>query len=216
MNSKSKTYVLSIAVLFVLLSVLFAENSPLISAKRSPEIDPQNFRDGMRKLWEENVNLTRLFIISTIENLPDQDETAQRLIQNQNEIGDSIKPFYGDAAGEQLAELLGEHALISATMLQAARKADAPEFEEAVAQWYSNADKIADLMSDLNPENWPVRKTKPIMKVYLDLTLEQALARWNGDFEKDIEAYDKVHNHALEIADMLSQGIINRFWERFR
>ena len=216
MNSKSKKYVLSIAALFVLLSVLFAENSPLIAAKRSPEIDPQDFRDGMRKLWEENVNLTRLFIISTIEDLPDQNETAQRLIQNQNEIGASIKPFYGNAAGDQLAELLREHALISATMLQAARKADATAFEDAVAHWYSNADEVAELLSDLNPENWPMRKTKPTMKVYLDLTLEQALARWNGDFEKDIEAYDKVHNHALEIADMLSQGIINRFWERFR
>ena len=216
MNSKSKKYVLSIAVVFIVLSVLFAENSPLSSAKKPAEIDPQVFREDMRKLWEEHVNLTRFFIISTISNLPDQEETAQRMIHNQNEIGDAIKPFYGDAAGEQLAELLREHALISATMLQAARKADAPAFEEAVARWYANADELAKLLFELNPENWPLRKTRPIMKVYLDLTLEQALARWNGDFEKDIEAYDKVHNHALEIADMLSEGIINRFWERFR
>ena len=212
----SKKYVLSIAVVFIVLSVLFAENSPLSSAKKPAEIDPQVFREDMRKLWEEHVNLTRFFIISTISNLPDQEETAQRMIHNQNEIGDAIKPFYGDAAGEQLAALLREHALISATMLQAARKADAPAFEEAVARWYANADELAKLLFELNPENWPLRKTRPIMKVYLDLTLEQALARWNGDFEKDIEAYDKVHNHALEIADMLSEGIINRFWERFR
>lgn len=216
MNSKSKKYVLSIAVVFIVLSVLFAENSPLIAAKRPPEIDPQVFREDMRKLWEDHVNLTRFFIISTISNLPDQDETAQRMIQNQNEIGDAIKPFYGDAAGDQLAELLREHALISATLLQAARKADAPAFEDAVEKWYSNADELAEFLFDLNPENWPLRKTKPMMKSYLDLTLEQALARWNGDFEKDIESYDKVHTHALEIADMLSEGIINRFWERFR
>ena len=216
MNSTSKKYVLSIAVLFILLSVLFTENSPLIAAKREPEIDPQAFRDNMRKLWEDHVNLTRFFIISTISDLPDQDETAQRLIQNQNEIGNSIKPFYGDAAGDQLAELLREHALVTATMLQAARKADASSFEEAVEHWYENAEEVAELLFDLNPENWPLRKTRPIMRAYLDLTLEQALARWNGDFEKDIEAYDKVHTHALEIADMLSEGIINRFWERFR
>ena len=215
MNSKSK-YILSIAVLFLLLSVLFAENSPLIAAQREPEIDPQAFRDDIRKLWEDHVNLTRFFIISTISDLPDQNETAQRMIQNQNEIGNAIKPFYGDAAGDQLAALLREHALTSATMLQAARKADAPAFEDAVARWYENADEVAELLFDLNPENWPLRETRPIMRTYLDLTLEQALARWNGDFEKDIEAYDKVHTHALEIADMISEGIINRFWERFR
>ena len=216
MNSKSKKYFLFIAALFVLLPVLFAENSPLSFAKKPPEIDPQAFREDTRKLWEEHVNLTRFFIISTISDLPDQNETAQRLIQNQNEIGNSIKPFYGDAAGDQLAELLREHALTTATLLQAARKADAPAFEDAVARWYSNGDEIAELLFDLNPENWPLRKTRPIMREYLDLTLEQALARWNGDFERDIEAYDKVHTHALEIADMISDGIINRFWERFR
>lgn len=216
MNSRSKKYVFSIAVLFILLSILFAENSPLIAAQREPEIDPQAFRDDMRKLWEDHVNLTRFFIISTISDLPDQEETAQRLIQNQNDIGNAIKPFYGDAAGDHLAELLREHALITARLLQAARKADAPAFEEAVTNWYSNAEGVAELLTDLNPENWPSRKTKPTMKLYLDLTLEQALARWNGDFDKDIQAYDKVHTHALEIADMISEGIINRFWERFR
>ena len=216
MNRKSTKYILFIAVLFVLLSVLLGRNPSLIAAQRQPEIDPQDFRDSMRKLWEDHSHWTRLFIISTIADLPDQSDTAQRLIQNQNEIGAAFKPFYGDAAGDKLAGLLREHALISATMLQAARKADASAFEEAVAHWYSNADEIAQFLHDTNPENWPLRRTKPMMRLYLDLTLEQALARWNGKYDEDIAAYEKVHNHALEIADMLSQGIINKFRQKFR
>jgi hypothetical protein len=215
MNRRSKKYVLLIAVLFVILPVLLAGNS-LIEAQNPPKMDRQEFRDDMRKLWEDHSELTRSFIIGIVSDIPDQSETAQRLMQNQNDIGAAIKPFYGDAAGDQLASLLTEHALISATMLQAARKADAGSFEESVERWYANADEIAQFLQDRNPENWPLRKTRPMLKLYLDLTLEEALARWNGDFPKDAATYEKIQDHALKIADMLSEGIINKFRHRFK
>lgn len=215
MNRKKK-YFLIVAMLFTLLPVFLVGNSSLISAQKQPEIDSQVFRNDMRMLWEDHSKWTRSFIISTLSDLPDQSETAQRLIQNQNEIGAAIKPFYGDAAGDQLAGLLREHALIGATMLQALRKADAATFQESVARWYANADEIAQFLHDTNPENWPLRKTKPMLRVYLDLTLEEALARWSGDFAADVTAHDKVHKQTLEIADMLSEGIINKFRGRFK
>ncbi len=216
MNRKSKKYVLFIIILFILFPILLAGNSSLIAAQKQPKIDSQVFRNDMRKFWEDHSELTRSFIISTLADLPDQSETAQQLIQNQNEIGAVIKPFYGDAVGDQLAALLKEHALIGAAMLQALRKADAAAFEESVARWYANADDIAQFLHDTNPENWPLRKTKPMLREYLDLTLEEALACWNGDYVRDIAAYDKVQDHTLEIADMLSEGIINKFRVRFK
>ncbi|MCI0555157.1 MAG: glycosyltransferase [Anaerolineae bacterium] len=216
MNRKSKKYVLFIIILFILFPILLAGNSSLIAAQKQPKIDSQVFRNDMRKFWEDHSELTRSFIISTLADLPDQSETAQQLIQNQNEIGAVIKPFYGDAVGDQLAALLKEHALIGAAMLQALRKADAAAFEESVARWYANADDIAQFLHDTNPENWPLRKTKPMLREYLDLTLEEALACWNGDYVRDIAAYDKVQDQALEIADMLSEGIINKFRVRFK
>ena len=215
MNRKKK-YFLIIVVLFTMLPVLLAGNSTLIGSQNQPKIDAQVFRNDMRKLWEDHSKWTRLFIISTLSDLPDQSETAQRLIQNQNEIGNAIKPFYGDAAGDELAELLREHALIGATMLQSARKADPQAFEDSVERWYSNADEIAEFLQETNQENWPLRKTKSMMRIYLDLTLEEALARWNGDFGADVAAHDKVHDQALKIADMLSEGLINKFRGRFR
>lgn len=215
MNRKKK-YVLIIVVLFTMLPVLLAGNSTLIGSQNQPKIDAQVFRNDMRKLWEDHSKWTRLFIISTLSDLPDQSETAQRLIQNQNEIGNAIKPFYGDAAGDELAELLREHALTGATMLQSARKADPEAFEDSVERWYSNADEIAEFLQETNQENWPLRKTKSMMRIYLDFTLEEALARWNGDFGADVAAHDKVHDQALKIADMLSEGLINKFRGRFR
>jgi len=215
MNRKKK-YVLFAVILLIMLPVLVAGNSSLIEAQNQSKIDAQVFRSNMRKLWEDHSERTRELIISTLSGLPNQNETAQNLIQNQNEIGNAIKPFYGEEAGDDLAELLEEHTQLGSTMLQAARKAEPEAFEDSVARWYSNADGIAAFFQETNQENWPLRKTKPMIRMYLDFTLEEALARWNGDFAASDAAHDKLRNQALKIADMLSDGLINRFRGKFK
>jgi len=215
MNRKKK-YILIIVILFTTLSILLAGNSSLIEAQNQSKIDSQVFRTTMRQLWEDHSERTRELIVSTLSDLPNQNETSQNLIQNQNEIANAIKPFYGDPTGDELAELFKEHTEISVTMLQAARKADPEEFEDSVARWYANADEIAEFLQETNQENWPFRKTRPMFRIYLDLTLEEALARWKGDFAASDAAHDKVRNQAHKIADMLSDGLINRFRGRFK
>src|SRR5512135_3024911 len=83
------------------------------------KIPALTFRNAMRKLWEDHITFTRLYIISVAHDLPDKDATAQRLLANQADIGNAIKPFYGDAAGEKLTSLLRDHILGAADLLAA-------------------------------------------------------------------------------------------------
>lgn len=203
-----------LAVLFVLMVGLLAYSPVLAHNKmKGRQIE---FHDAMRQLWENHITWTRLFIISAVEELPDQELTAQRLLQNQADIGNAIKPFYGDAAGEQLTALLQEHILLAAEAITAAKNGDNASFEDALARWYANADEIAAFLHAANPNNWPLDEMQTMMKSHLDLTLEEAAARLNGDYAADIAAYDKVHNDILHMADMLSEGIMHQFPKRFR
>jgi hypothetical protein len=52
------------------------------------------FHDEMRRLWEDHITWTRLFIVSASDDLPDTPATTQRLLRNQEDIGDAVKPFY--------------------------------------------------------------------------------------------------------------------------
>ncbi|MGH7429995.1 MAG: hypothetical protein ACREJ4_16790, partial [Candidatus Methylomirabilaceae bacterium] len=93
------------------------------------------FQDGMRKLWEDHVTWTRLYIVSAVAGLPDAQPTAQRLLQNQVDIGNAIKPYYGEAAGERLSALLRPHILIAAEIITAAKAGKTLDVQAASARW---------------------------------------------------------------------------------
>jgi len=169
----------------------------------------------MRKLWEDHITWTRLYIVSAAADLPDKDLTAKRLLKNQADIGNSIKPFYGEEAGDQLTALLREHILIAAQLIDAAKRGDDSAFEKAKTQWYVNANQIADFLYKANPKNWSRADLRAMMKSHLDLTLKEAAARLNGNYAGDIAAYDEVHVQILHMADMLSDGIIKQFPKAF-
>jgi hypothetical protein len=181
--------------------------------------DKVAFHDAMRKLWEDHITWTRLFIVSAAtlpDNLPDTGPTADRLFANQDDIGDAFRPFYGDAVGDAVTALLDEHIQLAADIIAAAKAGDDSAVNEAVAAWYANANEIADALNGLNPKHWPQDEMRAMMKAHLDRTLEEAVARLQGRYEDDINAYEQIHADILEMADMLSDGIIAQFPDQFR
>ena len=81
------------------------------------------FHDQMRKLWEDHVTWTKLAIVTFADGSAGFDATAARLLQNQTDIGDAIKPFYGAAPGNRLTALLHDHITIAVELLQDAKPA---------------------------------------------------------------------------------------------
>jgi hypothetical protein len=174
------------------------------------------FHDQMRKLWEDHVTWTRLAIVDFADGSEGFDATAARLLQNQVDIGNAIKPFYGNAAGTRLTALLHDHITIAVEIMQAAKDGDTAAFNDADARWYANANAIADFLAKANPRFWPQALMRDDMKVHLDQTLAEASDELNGNFTASVNDYDAVHLHILNMADMLSSGIIGAFPSHFK
>jgi hypothetical protein len=174
------------------------------------------FHDAMRKLWEDHITWTRLAIVSFAAGLPDLQATEARLLANQVDIGNAIKPYYGRTAGNRLTALLKDHILGAVALLQAAKAGDQAQIAKASTAWYANANQIADFLNRANPHQWSRKAMRSMMKTHLDQTLAEAQHRLQGDFAADIRDYEAVHRHILEMADMLSDGIIRQFPKRFR
>jgi hypothetical protein len=209
---KKLAFFLSVAAI-TLMTFTGCDDDDDVSPLQSDEF--KTFNEDMRVLWSDHVLWTRNVVINIIDGTPGTTEAVNRLLQNQEDIGDAIKPYYGDANGDALTELLREHITIAADLLTAAKNGDTPAYDAALAAWYVNADEIAVFLNTANPSHFPLALWKSHMKEHLDLTLEEAVARLQGNYSADVAAFDQIYEQAMMMADMLAEGIANQFPDKF-
>jgi hypothetical protein len=173
-------------------------------------------RQEMRRLWEDHVTWTRLAVISLTTGSPDTQATVARLLRNQADIGNAIKPFYGAAAGRQLTQLLREHITIAADLIGAAKTGDQANVAAEQAAWRGNADEIAGFLNKANPRSWKLGEMRGMLHAHLALTTREVVARLQSKWAVDVRNYDAIHLQALGMADMLSDGLVAQFPARFR
>jgi len=173
-----------------------------------------DLRLTMRKLWEDHVVWARCYIISVAADLRDLDATVQRIRENQAEISNAMMPFYGDAVGKTLKTLLLEHTSQAAAVFKAIKAENTLQAEDAQRRWYANADQIAMFLSGINPF-WPEKETQDMLYEHLRLSENEAEQRLSGDYAGDIEQFDEALLQVIELADLLSDGIVRQFPEQF-
>lgn len=165
---------------------------------------------AMRRAWADHMQWTYATVDAFFHDPKALDATLQRLLANQDDIGNAIKPFYGDAAGAQLTELLRTHINEAVPVLQAAQAGDDAALKKAQADWYANAQQIADFLSEANPDSWPRSATEPALRMHIDQTTTYAVDLLKGDYPTAIADYDKAFDHMMELADILADGIASQ------
>ena len=191
------------------------KETTMVSEMPMAENKSHDLKIAMNKLWEDHVTWTRNVILCMVDGLPGADQAVKRLMQNQVDIGNAIKPYYGDDAGNKLTDLLKAHIAISADVIKAAKAGNAPSLDVANKSWFANADEISSFLSNANP-NWALAEMQTMMNDHLKLTTDEVVQRIKKDYNADIEAYDKVHVEILKMSAMLADGIILQFPEKFK
>ena len=116
---------------------------------RKAEVD---FINMNRLLWLQHVNWTRMTIISIVFNLPDLTFVQERLLRNATDMGNSLRPFYGDEIADAYTELIKEHLSVSGGIGNGSCKGRYGKWRQKKRkQWYRNADDIAAFLSSINP-----------------------------------------------------------------
>ncbi len=169
----------------------------------------------MRKLWTDHTVWTRDYIVAAVDGKPDATAAANRLMKNQEDIGNAIAAYYGQAAGQQLTSLLKQHISIAVDLIKAAKAGDKAAQKQADDRWQANGVEIATFLSKANP-NWPKATLVDMMKTHLSTTTAEVVARLTHDWDADVRAYDAVYDHILMMSDALSDGIVKQFPDKFR
>ncbi|GGG73029.1 glycosyltransferase [Paenibacillus radicis (ex Gao et al. 2016)] len=168
-----------------------------------------------QKLWIEHALWTNNYIVSNLEGLDNKEQVLARLLRNQRDIGDAIKPYYGEVAGDQLGKLLTEHIMTGGKVFAALQSGNEADLQQANKAWYGNADEIAALLSGLNP-HWSEKQLKDLLYQHLQLTAADVVANLHKEWEQSIHIYDDGQDHLILLANVLAEGILKQFPDQFK
>lgn len=190
--------------------------SPMMSSSSSSVSSKEaDLKIAMRKLWEDHITWTRLYLVDFANGSSMADSDATRLLKNQEDIGNSIKSYYGEEAGNQLTTLLKAHITGAVALVKAAKANDTTALNKANTDWYNNGNEIADFLSKANP-NWPQADLRSMMKSHLDLTKQEAVDILGKKYDTSVTDYDSVHDEILQMSDGLSDRIVKQFPDKFK
>ena len=171
-------------------------------------------KQDMRKLWTDHVLWTRDYIIAAVGDQPEAQAAADRLMKNQEDIGNAVGKIYG-ARGRTTAEtLLKEHISIAVDLIKAAKAGDKAGQQSGRCEMAAERRAFADFLSKANP-HWPRATLADLMKGHLSTTTNEVVARLNKKWDEDVRAFDEVYRHILMMADALSDGIVRQFPDKF-
>ncbi|MCA9620154.1 MAG: hypothetical protein KC731_14105 [Myxococcales bacterium] len=167
-------------------------------------------RVAMRDLFFERATFVRMFLLDAIEELPSYEASVGRLLQNDADIGDAVRPFYGDEAADALRSLLDAGLEDAAAAVAAAKAGDMQGFEDAKQRWLDHADETAVFLAGANPA-WPEADLKALLRTCVEDAIGEASARLGGDYTADGGLLLAAGARVQVVAAALGAGVAAQF-----
>lgn len=195
------------------------ERFQIVPGNPNPTVCPNsgkqiNLINSMRLAWSQHVYWTRMLLISIAERLKDLDAVTVRLLQNPNDIAAIFADYFPPDTARTIAQLLSEHLQIGAELITALRDGMTAQADTLNRQWYINADQMADAFSSINPY-YNREQLRDMLYTHLQLTTQEVSMRLAKKYPEDIDAFNKVEQEALSMADYFSSGIMQLFPQEF-
>lgn len=194
-------------------------NSPLPSYVMTEAT--MQFRMDSRTAWSRWVWSLLNYSISLNGNLPGTEQVKGRMHKNAIALGDFLIPYYGLSAARAVTTAIIAIDDIGMHYVEAL-KAGLPT-DDIVKSWEPYVSGLANLLNELNPNNWPESLMSDIFKNVIKGWQDELTARAKGDIVADEIAIDYLNKIVVtgvpdhttpgfaSLADIFSRGIVAQF-----
>lgn len=170
------------------------------------EMSGEDLVQNMERAWMEHVMLARMFMVSFINNLPDQESILQRMERNVGEIVSQFSGYFPIDTRNRLQEMLMQHEQTFGELLGDLKSGNQQSYQENEKKWYDQGTELADFLSRANPA-YRRRDLNRYLQDHLRLLLDMANEYWNGDYEKSMQTFDIAREQAEEMGRYLAENL---------
>lgn len=157
-------------------------------------------------LWKQIVTYSRLYLNSVSTDSGEQEYVYDRLYKIPTDFGNSVRGFFGDEIAEQYKDLLGLHILLIKNLIDSQVQQDAQAVQQNINLLYDNANRIAALLARANPF-WIESEVRNLLYTYISLLIEENYTFLSKDYEKSIDAFDRLLAYSTVLGSYFAQGL---------
>lgn len=179
----------------------------------SPNMDEMELNNDMRQAWMQNSMWNTMLMNSLFNTLENTNAVEMRLMQTPEDIAAVFSQFYPQATVNQLTQLLADYTRIGGEVMTAMRDNDEARVSQLQRMWQQSADRLARLLANTNPEYDYDELNRMLMR-NMDMMERQMRADMGQQHEEAIRLHDEGENQLMQMADGLTEGLLNQFYER--
>lgn len=165
-----------------------------------------NLQNDMRLLMTQLAHLSQSYMTSAFSGYGNSEAVARKLYGLPLKFMVKAELIFGPL-GEELVNLLSLHVVHLKSMVNALIADDLAAAEYSAGQLCQNGNDISAYYSRINPF-WDEDQWRSLQNTYCQTLVEAAYALKAEDFERELDIFDRLLFHALQMGDYLADGII--------
>lgn len=169
--------------------------------------EQMNLINDMRRIWAQLALYTREFMISTAGELGDLEVVGARLYQVPRDLYNRLQLFFGPVMAEQFLTLFSQNVVITASLITALKDNNIEAVNSSTTRLYQNADEISAFLAQMN-SYWDEQLWRDLLYRYISMTIDQAVARMGGEYQRDMDIFGRIVTHNYIMADYMARGIM--------
>lgn len=179
--------------------------------QRHPE--EMELNNDMRHAWSQHNFWDAMFMVSLFNSLDNTDAVQRRLMKTPDDISAVFEMFYSQPVVNQLRQLLTQHVELAGELTAAMKNGNMERSEQVEMQLNQNADQIARALANANT-NYDYEELRRMLRMQLDTMRSAMQADLNGEHDEMVRLMDENEARLMEMADVLTEGLIQQFYQR--
>lgn len=177
-----------------------------IPLERRYTFEELNILTNLIMLWNRYAIWTRSLMISTFLDLPQDEAIRKRLYDLPLEFYNTLRVFFGERIAQEFSNYFQKHLVLQAQLNQALSNQDQEGADQFTKDLYQNADEIAAFLGQF--PYWEEAMWKQYLYNDITLYLQEARAYLAGDYESEIEIYERILLNATDLGEYMTRGIL--------